>query len=159
MNAIIVKECGDFNLPNVFTLDLNKNYPKDCLGCWSCWWTTPGRCVHKDLDGFYRSYLKADKAIFFAKLTHDFVSGNMKSLFDRMICLFLPYITFLEDGRSGHLPRYDKYPDIEFYYDGTFDSEESKKTFEDYINFVFFQFYSKKIVIKPISQYDMEVQK
>lgn len=21
---------------------------KACLGCWTCWWKTPGRCVHKD---------------------------------------------------------------------------------------------------------------
>lgn len=156
MKTIIVNECDVLNLPDVYTLNLNKQQPKHCLGCWNCWWTTPGKCVQKDLDDFYCAYVNADKAIFFSKLTQNFVSGNLKNLFDRMICLFLPYTLILKNGRTGHLPRYEKYPDIEFYHEGTFDNEECKNIFYDYIKFLFAQFYSKTVIIRPIEQYGRE---
>ncbi|MGL6104856.1 MAG: hypothetical protein ACRC03_01885, partial [Romboutsia sp.] len=54
---------------------------------------------------------------------------------------------------SMHLTRYDKYPDIEFYYDGEFKSQEGRKVYEDYIHRVFYQFHSKSIMVKPISEY------
>jgi hypothetical protein len=157
MKQIFVKECGDFNSTDFFIFDINKTPVRDCLGCWSCWWTTPGKCAHKDLDNFYHEYLTADKVIFFGKLTQNFVSGNMKSLFDRMICLFLPYTVISNKKRTRHLPRYEKYPDIEFYYDGIFKDDESKKVFIDYINYLFEEFYSKNILIKPISEFVLGV--
>jgi hypothetical protein len=85
-------------------------------------------------------------------VTTGFVSGNLKTLFDRMIPLYLPYTTH-ETGESMHVPRYDKYPDIEFYYDGEFDNDTSRQIFVDYINRVFYQFYSKNITVKPIEEF------
>ncbi|WP_312653321.1 flavodoxin family protein [Proteiniclasticum sp.] len=114
MKIVIISETGEFGLSSDFQLDLSQTTVKDCLGCWSCWVKTPGRCVHKDLDAFYKAYLRADKVIFFLKLSKGFVSGNLKSLFDRMIPLYLPFISY-ETGESMHLPRYEKYPDIEVY--------------------------------------------
>lgn len=76
----------------------------------------------------------------------------MKTLFDRMIPLFLPYISY-DTGESMHVPRYEKYPDIEFFYQDSFKSEEAREIYEQYVNRVFYQFYSKKILVKPISEY------
>ena len=157
MKTVVVKDFGGFTSPDAFILDLAETPCKDCLGCWTCWWTTPGKCVHRDLDDFFRAYIAADKAIFFAKITRDFVSGNMKTLFDRMICLFLPYTIISQKRRTRHLPRYDRYPDIEFYYEGTFDSEESRQIFFDYITYLFKEFYSETVSIKPISELETEV--
>lgn len=153
MKTVVIKEFGEFNIPDMTVLDLSTTPVKDCLGCWTCWWKTPGRCVHKDLDSFYHEYLAADKAVFFAKLSREFVSGNLKTLLDRMIPHFLPYCIF-SDGGTMHSPRYEKYPDIEFYYEGEFESEEGRSIFYDYINKVFKQFYSKNISIKPISDFN-----
>jgi multimeric flavodoxin WrbA len=94
----------------------------------------------------------ADKVIFLSKVTKGFVSGNLKSLFDRMIPLFLPYTTF-RTGESMHVQRYEKYPDIEFYYEGELQNENDREIFEDYIRRVFYQFYSEKITVKPIDVY------
>ena len=69
-----------------------------------------------------------------------------------MIPLFMPY-TSIETGESMHVMRYDKYPDIEFYYDGEFVSETGRKVYEDYVNRVFYQFFSKNISVKHISEY------
>lgn len=152
MKTVVINECNKELISEDILLDISQKEVKECCGCWTCWWGTPGKCVFKDLDDFYRGYINADKAIFFAKVSNGFVSGNLKSLFDRMIPLFLPY-TSISTGESMHLTRYDKYPDIEFYYEGEFSSQEGRQVYEDYVNRVFYQFHSKHILIKPISEY------
>ncbi len=155
MKTVIIKECGDIKTSDVYTFDLNKKVVKDCIGCWSCWWKTPGRCSFNDLNEFYHRYITADKAIYFVRVTKEFVSGNLKTLFDRMIPLYLPY-TVYTSGESMHVPRYEKYPDIEFYYEGKFETHSGRQIFVDYINRVFYQFYSKNIIIKPIGEFIAE---
>jgi multimeric flavodoxin WrbA len=128
---------------------LSNHAVTQCCGCWSCWWRTPGRCVYKDLDLFYHEYITSDRVVFYAKNVRGFVSGAMKSLFDRMIPLFLPYTTY-KTGESMHVTRYERYPDIEFYYDDSDMSKEDIEIFENYIHRVFYQFYSKNIVVSPL---------
>lgn len=152
MREVVIKECGNVTIPNVITFDLTQMNIKNCIGCWTCWWTTPGRCINKDLDEFYHKYITADKVIIFSKVTKGFVSGNLKTLFDRMIPLYLPYISYTT-GESMHVPRYEKYPDIEFYYDGKFENYNSRQIFVDYINRVFYQFHSKNITVKPVEEF------
>jgi hypothetical protein len=153
VNTIFIKEWNEPTVGGESSFMLDEGQLKDCLGCWSCWWATPGKCVHKDLDDFYRAYLAADRAVFFGKVKDDFVSGTMKSLFDRMICLFLPYTVLSKARRNRHLPRYEHYPKIKYYYDGEFESPEAEKTFVDYIEYVFREFYSDEIEVKPISEF------
>lgn len=152
MKTVIIKENSSITplMGNAF--DLSSISPKNCVGCWSCWLKTPGRCAFKDLDKFYHEYVNADKVILFSNVTNGFVSSNFKTLFDRMIALFLPHIEYTS-GESMHVPRYEKYPDIEFYYDGEFGITDGRKIFEDYITRVFYQFHSKKIVVKPIEAF------
>lgn len=152
MRTVVINECDGIELPDAYALDLTERTVKDCTGCWSCWWTTPGRCIFKDLDEFYHHYVTADKAFFFVKVKKGFVSGNVKTLFDRMIPLFLPYVTY-GTGESMHVPRYDGYPGIEVYYEGEFDTEKGRRIFTDYISRVFYQFHSTNIAVAPLSDY------
>ena len=112
MKRVVITECENIKISDVYTLDLTKNIINDCTGCWSCWWKTPGRCIHEDLNEFYHNYITADKALYFSVVIKGFVSGNLKTFFDRMIPLYLPYITY-ETGESMHVPRYERYPDID----------------------------------------------
>jgi hypothetical protein len=153
VKTIFIKDWDEPTSEESMSFVLDERMPKGCIGCWSCWWTTPGKCVHKDLDDFYRAYLDADTAVFFSKVKDDFVSGPMKSLFDRMICLFLPYTVLSKARRNRHMPRYERYPKIEFYYDGVFESREAEKIFVDYIEYVFREFYSDEILMKPFSAF------
>ena len=150
MKTLIIKEFGNFAASNAKYLDLSNEDHKNCIGCWTCWLKTPGICIYKDLEYFYRSYVNADRVIIFAKLEHGFVSAKLKTLFDRMIPLVLPYV-LTRAGGSWHMPRYPKYPEIELYYDSEFSKEEDFKLFHDYIQKVFEQFDSKKISVQPIS--------
>lgn len=153
MKTLVIKEFGNFTVPGADYLDLSKADHKNCIGCWTCWWKTPGICIYKDLEGFYRNYVNADRAIIFAKLEHGFVSARLKTLLDRMIPIVLPY-TVIQKGGSWHRPRYPKYPDIEFYYDSEFADEEESELLRDYIQKVFEQFHSKKINIRPVSAFE-----
>lgn len=155
MKTVIVREFGDVSLPDSFLLDLTTHRVRDCVGCWNCWLKTPGRCVHHDLDDFYRAYLGADKVIFFTKVSLGFVSGNLKSLFDRMIPHALPYIGY-KTGESMHDARYPRYPDVEVYYEGAFGDEEERKIYEEYLARVFYQFCTKNTTVRPVSCYGIE---
>ncbi len=152
MKTIVITEIPKFFIEHTYTYDLSKKEATQCVGCWSCWWKTPGRCAFKDLDEFYHEYITADRAIYFAKVSRGFVTSNLKSLFDRMIPLYLPYTTY-KTGESMHVKRYEKYPDVAFYYDGQFETDQEREIYEDYIDRVFYQFYSKVICIKPIDEY------
>ncbi len=156
MKRVIIREIQEVDIPSDFMLDLTDMTVKDCVGCWSCWVKTPGKCVHKDLDAFYRAYLSADKVTIFMKVSQGFVSGNLKTLFDRMIPLYLPFISY-ETGESMHLARYEKYPDIEVYYEGIFETDEDQIIFEDYIRRTFYQFKSELKIIKPVSDWKEEL--
>ncbi|QQO07756.1 flavodoxin family protein [Breznakiella homolactica] len=152
MKTVIVREYGDVAGPCGYLLDLRKITVRNCTGCWSCWQKTPGRCAQKDLDEFYRAFLAADRVIFFLKSSHGFVSGNVKSLFDRMIPHYLPYTSYAT-GESMHEPRYEQYPDAEVYYEDTFETEEERELYTDYLNRVFYQFHISCTVIRPAGEY------
>lgn len=139
-----------------FVLELTRTPPKDCIGCWNCWLKTPGRCVHHDLDDFYRAYLNADTAVFYIKPSMGFVSGNLKTLFDRMIPHLLPYIRYGTE-ESRHISRYEKYPDVEVYYENSFLHGDEKQNFEDYLARVFNQFNIKNTTIRELPADESEV--
>lgn len=66
MKTIVIKETTDISLKNAFTFNLAELKISHCVGCWTCWWKTPGRCIYQDLNEFYHEYITAEKAIFFA---------------------------------------------------------------------------------------------
>jgi len=153
MNTVIIRELADINIPEAdFVLDLLTREVRDCTGCWSCWMKTPGRCAFKDLDDFYTAFLRADKAMFFIGVSCDFVSGRLKTLFDRLIPHALPYTTW-KTGESIHEPRYERYPDVEVYFQGAFSCEDARQLYVDYVKRVFYHFHINIIAVKPVGEY------
>lgn len=152
MKTIVVREIDEVFIPAdaTFVLDLTEQKIKDCIGCWSCWQKTPGQCAFHDLDNFYSAFLQADKAVFYTGVSCDFISGNLKTLFDRMIPHYLPYTSY-KTGESMHVPRYERYPDIDVYYQDDFSDDEAKKLYEEYLTRVFYQFHIQNIHIQPIN--------
>lgn len=155
MNRVVIQDYSAPQLPCHFQLDLTATPAKHCTGCWSCWIKTPGNCIYSDLNDFYRAYLAADEVVIFTKASQEFISSSLKTLFDRMLPLFLPYISY-RTGESMHLPRYEAYPDIRVYYEGEFSSEANRRIYEEYLHRAFYQFYSKNICVQPISQFTLE---
>lgn len=83
-----------------------------CNGCWTCWWATPGICVHRDdMPDIYRSVMKSDLVIFASPVIMGFVSALLKRANERFIPLIHPYITLSQD-ECHHRGRYERYPDL-----------------------------------------------
>ena len=81
-----------------------------CLGCWSCWWKTPGECPQKDdMPEFYKSYLESDLVIHFSPMTMGFISSKLKTINDRSVPLVHPYMEIV-NKECHHEKRYEKYP-------------------------------------------------
>lgn len=90
---------------------------KNCIGCWSCWWKTPGKCALPDnTEKRYQDYMNSDEVVLLFETRQGFISAKGKTFLDRMIQLFLPYI-HIRNGESGHLKRYDRYPLMNIYFD------------------------------------------
>lgn len=139
MKTVYIEEFKGIKVEDNYVLNLSETIIKDCCGCFSCWVKTPGICVHRDLDEFFHALLQADLVVFRLKPTCGFISGNLKSLFDRLIIEVLPYISY-KTGESMHLSRYEKYPNIEIYYEDNFEYQEDKALFLEYLTRTFYQF-------------------
>lgn len=155
MSTLVINEFEDCPLDSDICFTLETHSIKNCTGCFSCWWKTPGRCIYTDLNDFYRAYVNSDEVIFTAKLENGFVSSRLKALFDRMIPLFMPYTTY-RGGGTYHVPRYPSYPNVRFYYEYDFESQEDFEIFYAYISKVFDQFYAKDIKILPLAELKKE---
>lgn len=84
-----------------------------CLGCFTCWTKTPGKCVLKDdMEELLRKYITSDIVIMASPLYVDHVTGIMKDFMDRGIPLVCPQFEMGDAGQTRHVSRYEKYPSI-----------------------------------------------
>jgi multimeric flavodoxin WrbA len=94
------------------TFALAKMEIRQCIGCWSCWWKTPGECVLKDdTIPAMKAVIHSDLVVFASPLMAGFTSGLLKRLQDRLIVLVHPYIEPMQ-GECHHRKRYTNYPDL-----------------------------------------------
>ncbi len=115
---------------------------KDCIGCWSCWWKSPGKCALKD-DAYklYKDYINSDEVVMLFHTENGFIDGRGKTFLDRLIQHYLPYIK-IRNGECGHLKRYDKYPVINFYFEKSGLSNEEVKVIKNYLARTAYHFQS-----------------
>lgn len=86
-----------------------------CIGCWSCWLKTPGKCVFNDpMSENYPAYVNSDTVIFLLGTAQGFINHLAKAFLDRTIPHYHPYIE-LVTGECHHVARYPSYPDMLFY--------------------------------------------
>ncbi len=116
---------------------------KACLGCWSCWLKTPGKCVHKDaMAESTGDYVNADKVILLMDTAQGFIQHGAKAFIDRTIPHYHPYIEIV-DGECHHKARYARYPELHFYYDAQGLTPEEAQIIEDYLTRTAYHFRSK----------------
>ncbi|MEI6347469.1 MAG: NAD(P)H-dependent oxidoreductase [Bacteroidota bacterium] len=91
---------------------LSKMDIKSCVGCWNCWWKTPGKCtINDDAGQILASVINSDFIIFASPIMAGFTSSLLKRIHDRFVGLVHPYI-LIKEGECHHKMRYDKYPDF-----------------------------------------------
>ena len=91
-------------------LTVNQLDIRPCLGCFSCWNKTPGKCcIQDDMQMVIQKRLWADVTIWSFPLYYFNVPGGLKSLIDRQLPMVLPFMTEREDqvGNGSHPSRYD----------------------------------------------------
>ena len=88
-------------------IQVNKLEINSCLGCFSCWNKTPGKCVIKDdMQEVIEKLLWADITIWSFPLYYFSVPGKLKTLIDRQLPMVLPFMD--KGAKSGsHPSRYD----------------------------------------------------
>ena len=80
---------------------------KPCLGCFSCWNKTPGKCVYRDdMEAVIENMLWADIILWSFPLYYFSVPGGLKTLMDRQLPMSLPFMT-ADSESGGHPSRYD----------------------------------------------------
>lgn len=86
---------------------VNKLEINSCLGCFSCWSKTPGKCViNDDMQRVIEKILWADITIWSFPLYYFSIPGKLKTLIDRQLPMSLPFM--VKDAESGsHPSRYD----------------------------------------------------
>lgn len=114
-----------------------------CIGCWSCWVKTPGRCVMKDqIAESYPDYVNSDTVILLMDTAQGFISHQAKAFLDRTIPHYHPYIEIV-DGECHHVARYKCYPDMVFYYDTQGLTNQEEQVIEDYLYRTAYHFQSR----------------
>ena len=91
------------------TVDVGKLDIRPCLGCFSCWSKTPGRCViNDDVRGITLKILASDIVIYSFPLFYYSVPSKLKALIERQLPTVAPFMegqtSYLING--GHPPRF-----------------------------------------------------
>lgn len=85
-----------------YIVDLNI---KGCLGCFNCWWKTPGRCMQKDdMTWITQEIEKADALVLGTPIYKFNISHLLQKLRERVLFLNMPEMG-LENGRTYHPAR------------------------------------------------------
>jgi multimeric flavodoxin WrbA len=95
------------------TLYLRDYRIRHCLGCFGCWFKTPGRCIQEDdMTGeLYERFVAAEVAVLASPLYHYNLNARMKVFIERTLPMILP--EFVDRGaRTGHPLRVAQSPRI-----------------------------------------------
>jgi multimeric flavodoxin WrbA len=91
--------------------EVTKHYITDmdingCIGCFSCWWKTPGKCIHRDdMDWALPAILDSDITVFATPVYHDNIIHYLQRLRERTLPLAMPEFV-LREGETKHPGRY-----------------------------------------------------
>ncbi len=115
---------------SVIQHSLSEKEIKSCVGCWDCWWKTPGICRHKDDNPqILKDIINSDLVIYASPMIMGMYSALLKRFHDRTIPLVHPYIE-IRSGEQHHIKRYPKYPKMGFIFengDSTVEETENVK--------------------------------
>jgi multimeric flavodoxin WrbA/putative sterol carrier protein len=79
-----------------------------CIGCYSCWYKTPGVCIHRDdMPGLLEKLTSCDVQVWATPLYHYGMTAYMKIFLERTLPLVEPYL-IESDGVTRHPPRYPR---------------------------------------------------
>ncbi len=77
----------------VEVVNLREKKIKNCIGCFTCWTKTPGRCVHKDdmTAELFPRWLESDLVVYATPLYHYTLNAEMKAFLERTLPVLEPF--------------------------------------------------------------------
>jgi len=121
-----------------------------CIGCWDCWLKTPGNCLMADrMSESYSDFVNSDTVIILLDTAQGFINHRGKAFIDRTIPHYHPYIKLVK-AESQHLSRYEKLPEMVFYFEREGLTEEEAERIEDYLYRTAYQFQTKGYRIEDL---------
>jgi putative sterol carrier protein/putative NADPH-quinone reductase len=89
-------------------IDLRKKKINFCIGCFTCWSKTPGKCVHKDdmSAELFPKFIEAALVVYATPLYHFTINAQMKAFIERTLPMLQPFLIKKENGKTSHPLRY-----------------------------------------------------
>jgi len=93
------------------TITLNRGEIHPCIGCFGCWFKTPGQCVitGDNANDIARQEICSDAVILLSEITYGGFSADIKAFLDRSIQNILPYFE-IYNNEMHHETRYEHFP-------------------------------------------------
>jgi len=88
---------------DVEVVNLREKKIKYCIGCFTCWTKTPGKCIHKDdmTKELFPKWQNSDLVVYATPLYHYSVNAEMKAFIERTLPILEPFFE-QRDKRTVH---------------------------------------------------------
>lgn len=123
---------------DVDVIDLRKKKINYCVGCFTCWTKTPGKCLHKDdmtLELFPK-FIESDIAVYATPLYHFTLNAHMKTFIERTLPMLEPFFQ-MTDEKETHHPLRHEFPKAVWVSVAGFPEDSVFDELSRYINFMF----------------------
>ena len=119
----------------VETVSLREKNIKSCIGCFTCWTKTPGRCLHKDdmTEELFPKWLEAALVVYATPLYYHTMNGAMSTFRERTLPAIQPFFEQGDDGKAFH-PLRNKVPAAVWLSVCGLPDESEFDTLSDYLN-------------------------
>ena len=111
---------------------------KYCLGCFTCWTKTPGKCVQNDdmTNELFPKWLESDLVVYATPLFYHTVNAPMKTFIERCFPICEPFLEKDDTGRWVHPLRHELPARVVLSVCG-FPEESAFEALSHYVNFLF----------------------
>ena len=110
INSELLKRLSDIEYVQCLGVDRHTIQP--CMGCYDCWFKSPGECALSDsiIAKTNAAFVQSDLIFIISPIYYDCYSAPMKALFDHTIANILPFFTTYKN-EVHHLHRYKRLAD------------------------------------------------
>lgn len=114
-------------IPKDITVVSDNGNIKNCIGCFSCWTKTPGKCVLKDgYEDMGKLLSQAEEFIIISESSFGTYSPFVKNIWDRSLPYLLPFFTKI-NGETHHKVRYHNHFQLSVYFYGEEITQQEKE--------------------------------